>query len=336
MRHFPHITRACALAVGLLLTAELVARIGFQSSADGRFEYGYHPTAGFREEKGGILRLMRTGGRRFFEQRFPLAKPEKTHRIMVLGDSVPRGRSVENSYAGQLRVLLEDQGIRAEVWNLAVPGYGAKRVQVVLRQALRYNPSLVILHLNNSNEFEDDRERQRSLEFTGLHPKNWLMKSFLLRRLYEARTEQLSWKLLPEVVRAREGARDADTETLAGMNSEKLREWEKRIRDTVREDLELCRAQNVPVILVSQAQRMLTQDGHYAVNDAGLGTFADSITNSQVLHIPMAGVLQPLDPAVVFADTSHLREPGHAAMAKAIQQAMEKARPLNSPDGLKR
>lgn len=336
MRTFPHISRACALAVGLLLTAELVARIGFQSSVDGRFEYGYHPTAGFREENGEVLRLMRTGGRRFFEQRFPLSRPDQTQRIMVLGDSVPRGRTVESAYAGQLKVLLEDQGIHAEVWNLAVPGYGARRVQVVLRQALRYDPSLIILHLNNSNEFEDERERQRGLEFAGMHPKNWLMKSFLLRRLYEARTEQLSWKLLPESVRAREGARDADTETLASMNSETLQRWEKRVRETTEEDLALCRAQKVPVLLVTQALRVQDREGKSTLRDAGLSTFADSLTNSQVLHVSMQGALGSLDPGSIFADTSHLKNLGHAALAKAILQALEKAQILKTPVGAPR
>lgn len=323
MRHFPHITRACALAIGLLVTGELVVRIGFSSSVDGRFDYGYHPTAGFREDKSGILRLMRTGGRRFFEQQFPLSKPQHTRRIMVLGDSVPRGRSVESSYAGQLKVLLEDQGIKSEVWNLAVPGYGARRIQIVLRQALQYNPDLVVLHLNNSNEFEDERERQRGLEFAGMHPKNWLMKSFLLRRLYEARTEQLSWKLLPEVVRARDGARDADTEILAGMNSETQKTWEKRVRDTTLTDLELCRAHNVPVILVTQALRVQDSVGHYTIQDAGLAGFADSVTNGHVLHVPMDKAVESLDPAMAFADTSHLREPGHVAMARAIHQVLD-------------
>ena len=50
-------TRSFLLAVGLLAVSELVARVFFSSNVEGRFEYGYHPTAGFTEGEDGMLEL---------------------------------------------------------------------------------------------------------------------------------------------------------------------------------------------------------------------------------------------------------------------------------------
>jgi hypothetical protein len=47
-----------------------------------------------------------------------------------------------------------------------------------MRKILQYDPSLIILHLNDSNEYEDEREC-RSRDFKGWHPRHWLMKSFI-------------------------------------------------------------------------------------------------------------------------------------------------------------
>ncbi len=121
---------------------------------EGRFEYGYSPTAGFSENADGTVSLKRTGGRRFWPQTFSKVRPADTFRVMVIGDSVPRGSSLATSYATQLGEKLRALGIKAESFNLAVGGNGALRSQIILRQALNYEPSLVILHVNNSNEFE--------------------------------------------------------------------------------------------------------------------------------------------------------------------------------------
>ncbi|MBI1841548.1 MAG: hypothetical protein HYR88_11945, partial [Verrucomicrobia bacterium] len=215
-----------------------------------------------------------------------IQRPTGTFRILVLGDSVPRGVSVDLAYGGQLAALLRARGTPAEVWNLCVPGYGARRVQTVLRQALHYSPSLVILHLNNSNEFEDERELRRSQEFAGWHPKNWLMKSFLFRRLYEAKTEQVAWKLLPESIRARQGVNDADAEIAASMNASLARQWEERVRSETRKSVGLCDERGVPILLVTQAT-WSTQSGARRIQDAGLAELAQSLTNRHIAWVSM-------------------------------------------------
>jgi len=165
-------SKAFLLFLGVLLAAELIARVFFAQTLSGRFDYGYAPRAGFVEHADGRVDLVRAGGRRFFPQSFTMHRPADTFRIMVIGDSVPRGKNVASSYAGQLGTLLNDSGIRTESLNLCVPGFGARRKQLVLEQALKYEPSLIILHVNGSNEFEDEREWKRHEEFQSNHPRN--------------------------------------------------------------------------------------------------------------------------------------------------------------------
>ena len=325
----PWVTRAFLFAAALLVVAEMVARWGFASSVEGRFEYGFHPTAGFVESPAGRVQLVRSGGRRFFPQDYPLQRPPGTFRIFVLGDSVPRGTSVDQSYGGRLGALLRSRGTAVEVWNLCVPGYGVRRVQTTLKQALHYSPSLVVLHLNNSNEYEDEREFRRSQEFASWHPKNWLMKSFLFRRLYEAKTEQLTWKLLPESVRARQGVNDADAEIAASMSPTTLRQWEERVSEETRRSVSLCAAQAVPMVLVTQAT-LSGPVGSRSLHDAGLGALAQSLTNREVSEVSMLETFRETDVANLYADANHLKPPGHQRMADALLRVIDAKELLES------
>ena len=317
------LSRACLLALGLLVGAEIVVRLFFASSVTGRFEYGYAPTSGFVESGDGSIRLERSGGRRFHPQRFPRERPDGTPRLMVVGDSVPRGPSLEASYARQLATLCSGPGRPAEGWNLAVAGYGARRVQIVLRQALTYRPTVVVLHVNNSNEYEDEREYRRSREFQGWHPRNWMMKSFVFRRLHEMKTEKVYWELLPEAVRARQGVNDADAETAASMNPETLREWDERVRRETAESLRLCREAGVPVLLVTQARRERRPDGSLFLDDGGLDAMVAPWVGPGVAHLSMKEVFQGADLATAFADSAHLKAPAHRLLAEAIRRRLE-------------
>src|SRR5688572_31417386 len=148
------VTAPFLVTLALLAGSELVARVCFARNMSGRFEYGYSPTAGFVENADGTVSLVRAGGRRFHAQTFSKTRAPGTFRVMVIGDSVPRGSSLASSYPAMIGEKLRARGIQAEGLNLAVGGNGALRNQIILRKALDYQPSLVILHVNNSNEFE--------------------------------------------------------------------------------------------------------------------------------------------------------------------------------------
>jgi hypothetical protein len=262
--------------------------------------------------------LVRSGGRRFFPQSFARERPAGTFRIMVIGDSVARGRSVEASYAGLLAAELNRAGAKAESFNLSLPGYGAHRKMIVLEQALKYQPSLIILHLNNSNEYEDEREFKRAEEFKGWHPRNWLMKSLVIRRLHEMKTEKLYWEWLPQEIRAQQGASDADAEIRASLNTEKLKAWDQRVRRFTAQSLDLARAQKVPVLLVSQANSVRQPGQPPRLEDNGLDALAASMATNGVPAFSMRQAFGAVDFDKYFSDGSHLHREGHELIARAL------------------
>lgn len=311
-------TRSFLLAVALLACAELVVRVFFARNMSGRFEYGYHPTSGFEEKADGTLDLVRAGGRRFRPQSLKQAPDPGVLRVFVIGDSVPRGPSLEKAYAAKMAELLKEQGVHAESYNLAVAGYGAERSHIVLKQALKYRPGLIVLHANTSNEFEDEREKRRKEEFEGWHPRNWPMKSLIVRRLYEAKTEKVFWEWLPVAVRNQGAVSDADAELTAGMNEDVLKRWSERVRHFVTESVTLCRQQGVPVLIVAQAFRRTGPDGGYIMDGEQVMSIVRPLQGDGVEVVSMKDVLEGQDLTTTYADGSHVRAEAHALIARAV------------------
>ena len=320
-------TKSFLLVLAILVIVEIAMRAFWSRGLSGRFDYGYHPTAGFVEKSGGALDLVRAGGRRFHPQRFAQQKPAGTFRIMVVGDSVPRGPSLAEAYPTRVAEFVSARGIPAEGWNLCLPGYGAHRCHVVLTQALKYQPDFVIRHVNNSNEYEDEREWRRSQDFQGWHPKNLLMKSLLVRRLHEMKTEGVFWSLLPEKIRAQQGVNDAGAKIIAMTDETQIRAWQERVRRFLKEDLDLCRKAGVPVLLVTQV-RMRGTGKSATLDDSGLDDLARSFAAPGVDVLTMKDVLSGTDFVPLFMDTAHLNGRGHEIFARAIA---EKITPIAKP-----
>ena len=315
-------TKSFLLMLALLCGCELVVRVFFARNMSGRFEYGYHPTTGFVERADGTVRLVRSGGRRFHPQSFSQHRPEETFRIMVIGDSVPRGPSLQASYAMQLGERLRASGMKAESFNLAVPGFGARRNQLVLRQALNYQPSLIILHVNNSNEFEDTREWRRAQEFKTWHPKNWPMKSLVFRRLYEMKTEKIFWKWLHEKVRDQAALHDADAEVNASINEAKVREWDAQVKRSTLENVALVRQSGVPILLLTQA----TKSAQAQLDDNRLDSLVRPLAGDGVHFLSMKELFEGQAYNTLFSDGSHLTRSGHIAIATAIERHLRESK----------
>jgi len=322
-----------ALAVFLLLLVEVVARLFFAQSMSGRFEYGYHPDAGFVEHADGRVDLVRAGGRRFYPQSFQKHRPPDTLRISVIADSVPRGPALQKSYPWLLQEELQRQGFKAEVINLSVAGYGARRSQVVLNKILQYDPSLVILHVNNSNEYEDEREVRRAQEFKGWHPRNWLMKLVIFRRLHEIKVEQIFWRLLPEKVRQGFAVSDADAEIAASLNPAKQREWQALVANVTAASAALAREHHVPLLLLTQISVLHEGGSGPSLDDQGLDDLAKSLSGGGILYLSMKDVFSPTKFAKFFIDRAHLNLPGHRHLAQALSRKVTALlpRPARAP-----
>jgi hypothetical protein len=320
-------TRSFLLAAALLGASELVARLFFAEAFAGRFEYGFHPTSGIREKSDGTVSLERAGGRKFIPQTFFKERPPGTYRVMAVGNSVPYGPGkLEDSFPWLIGEKLRSQGIPAEGINLAVVGQGSLRHQVVLRRALRYQPSLVILQVDADLYLNDEVDFRRRAEFLGWHPRVWLMKSLIIRRLYEWKTEKAYWELLPEQVRVKNSANDLITRFAAeaqAASPEKQAARLERFKATIRESVALCRAQGVPVLLFTQGFLDSKVSGPGRFTDRNLDAFSRSLTGDGVQMVSMKEIFQALsDEATdrMFADKNHLWRSGHDAVATAIAQ----------------
>ncbi len=309
------VTPAFLMVVLLLLLAEAGARIFFAQDISGRFSYGYDPQAGFDERRDGTVKLFRAGGRRFYPQSFKKRRPPDTYRIFVVGDSVPRGPGFKEAYPFLLGAELKQQEkCRVESVNLAVPGYGARRCQVVLKKALEFEPSLVIMHVNDTNKWEDEREWRRSQEFQGWHPRHWLMKVFIFRRLYEAKMEKVFWPLVPEQIRLKYAASDPDAQVAASSDPEEVAERVQLAKEKMAENVALVRQHHLPLLLISQCR--LLPDG--TLTDHGLDAMCDGLAGPGVYHLSMRRVFSRADFVSYFADSGHLKPAGHRVMARAI------------------
>ncbi len=312
-------TPAFLFAVLLLSLGELGAHLFFAKDISGRFEYGYNPDAGFDVRTDGTVHLFRAGGRRFHRQTFPRQRPPGTFRVFVIGDSVPRGPSFKGAYPYLLGEELERHHIRAESVNMALPGYGARRCQVVLRKALEFEPSLIILHVNDSNKYEDEREYRRSLEFKSWHPRNWPMKVFIFRRLYEAKMEKVFWRLLPEQIRLKFAVNDPDAQLAANPDPKEVQARVRLAQETTAENVALAREHHVPLLIITQCRLMPGGPRSYHFETHGLDALDRSLAGDGVAWLSMKSVFSRLpDPRPYFADTGHMKEPGHLLMAKAI------------------
>ncbi len=310
------------LALLLLLAAEVGVRLFLPQDVSGRFLYGYDREAGF-VEAGETVQLVRAGGRRFHPQTFSRRRPPQTLRIMVVGDSVPRGKTLASAYPAQLQALLRQQGLEAEVINLAVPGFGVRRTLLVVEKILSYDPSLVVLHLNDSNEYEDEREYRRSQEFRGWHPRHWLRKSFIFARAYEMKTEKLQWRLLPEKIRQQQLLNDADAELQASLDEAQQRLWRQRVATVSRQTVDLIRSRGLPVIVVSQAARLADGQGGSHLDDHGLDALAQSLAGPGVRVVSMLQVFAGCNPLEhYFVDSAHLTPAGHRLLAQALAEVI--------------
>lgn len=302
------------LALTIFVLAELVTAVGFKNKASGLTSYGFDPESGIVDEADGRVKFLRSWGRRFYDQVITAEPRKGVHRIFTMGDSVPRGKTVEKSYAGLLEKGLETVGVPAESLNLAIPGYGSRRIQIIAGRTARYQPDLVILHLNSSNEYEDERDLARYQSLQSWHPRNWLSKSKVIQKLRQQKTEKLLWRYLPARALELSGGADSAMEMTVNSDPQKQKEWLERTSQVTRETVASLRAEGIKVLIVSQCR----QTGGKLVINEGLEQIAQSMVGEGVGHLAMSEVFKNEDVTVHFADGAHLRPSGHEILAQAL------------------
>lgn len=157
--------RRVLLAVGpvlaLVLLAELALRLAGYASPD------EDPYASFvRHEPlfvrdGAVCRTRPARVGHFAAQSFPVAKPEGTLRVFVLGGSVVHGYGLTNAprdgVCARLRSgLRAATGRAAEVINCGGISYASYRLVGIAEECLQYEPDLMVV-LSGHNEFLEAR-----------------------------------------------------------------------------------------------------------------------------------------------------------------------------------
>jgi lysophospholipase L1-like esterase len=155
-----------------VLAAELLIRIAGAAPevsviSKGRFQLSRNPKIGFEPVPGlryegedlSFYDYQGAGNRLGYRDRdHEVAKPDGVWRIVVLGDSIAAGLRVErfeDTFPAILEQLLREQGVNAEVINLAVSGYNTQQeVETLKDKGLGYRPDLVLVAYSLT-----DRER---------------------------------------------------------------------------------------------------------------------------------------------------------------------------------
>ncbi len=336
MRHF---SKAFLIAFGFWAFLEVGAHVFFADGILGRFDYGYNQTAGWFEYDD-RTQLRRVGGARFRPQTIPKPKPAGTVRLFTAGDSIARGQALETAYPWYLGEALTKAGIPAESYNMGIPGYGSTRKLILLKQALRHDPDALILHLHGGNEYEDELDWNRAQNFKSWHPRNWLMKSFIVARVFQMKEEQVYWKWLSTEIREQAMVHDEMAriaKQIRDPESPLIKRWNKRIARNTERTADLARCNGVPLVLVIPS--ILNRKAGHSFDDSGLGAQARELAQRPgVFTYWAADDLRKLKPVEIdpmfFRDETHMYPPGHAFLGQKLVPTVLQA--LKSRTQLKR
>ncbi len=145
-----------------LVAGEIVARV-FKLAPEiyvvskGRFRLASNPRIGyelvphFEATTGGAMLDFagKANSLGFRDREHALAKKPGVYRILVLGDSITQGLSIERAediYTSVLERQLNTDGVRVEVLNFGVSGYNTQQeVETLREKGLRFAPDMVVL-----------------------------------------------------------------------------------------------------------------------------------------------------------------------------------------------
>jgi len=172
--------RKLLLSLGSLLVALAGAEVAVRALGlapgvaviqKGRFRLAHNPKIGYEpvpnlDYAGGSLWFWdyvgASNGEGFRDREHAVAKPPGAFRIVVLGDSIAAGLTVErfeDIFPPRLERLLQQRGLPAEVISLAVSGYNTQQeVETFKERGLRFRPDLVLVaySLNDRERMDGD------------------------------------------------------------------------------------------------------------------------------------------------------------------------------------
>lgn len=125
---------------------------------------------------------------------YPMIKPGKTKRIVVIGDSFAMGSGVhdQENYSSVLECLFDNElaDFKVEVLNFGVGGYGLRNYDAVLRnKAMNFDPDLVIVGFCGGNDFLIPSKQQIDGELK-IHPPLEMFYTLQLKKFFRHEAKQ--------------------------------------------------------------------------------------------------------------------------------------------------
>lgn len=157
---------AILLAEGLVRLLAIAPDVAFLDVAGYRLSddpaIGYEPVPGYRGGSGPRPFPGPRNSLGYRDREHEVAKPAGVFRVVVLGDSIAAGLTVErfeDTFPAILEWLLRAEGLPVEVINLAVNGYNTMQEVATLRaRGLQFDPDLVLLaYCLNDIEHQDGK-----------------------------------------------------------------------------------------------------------------------------------------------------------------------------------
>ncbi|MFM8468883.1 MAG: GDSL-type esterase/lipase family protein [Limisphaerales bacterium] len=287
------------------------------------------------ERVGNVYRTARAKEGFFGVQEFPAAKPTNAFRVFALGGSTVYGHPYLNDTAFPKWLELElaarapDRAVQAI--NCGGISYASYRLTHVLREALRYQPDLIILAMGHNDFLEDRTYDDLKARSTARH---WLTE-----HAAALRTVALARRILSPAAAASSRAAEAaagSAEVDARLDHSRAgyaayhrdAEWHARVlrqfEDSFRVMLAECRTAHVPVIIVTLGSNLRDCPPFKSEHRAGLTPAQEDEWQRQFDAATRADFRDDLPAALTGYRAAEAIDPQHALLNYRIARCLDR------------
>lgn len=222
----------------------------------------------------------------FKDDEFPVSKPEKEFRILVLGDSITMGDNVSNedTFSSRLEKKLTKAKSNYEthqVINTGVQGYSTYQELQILKESLRFSPDLIVIGFCMNDVIEPLWVNKKlggvGWDYHRVLQMNTWLGMYLLNETGIGRLAQ-SLAKKPEAQKLALKLRKKEVASLEKMasipvDSPETKEGWKLVFNSLREIATIATKQKIPVLLVIFPHTFQINEKKYQYPQRALKTF---------------------------------------------------------------
>lgn len=287
------------------------------------------------ERVGDVYRTARAKENFFGAQEFPVTKPANGFRIFAFGGSTVYGHPYLNDTAFpkwlELELAARAPGRKIEAINCGGISYASYRLAYVLREALRYQPDLVILAMGHNDFLEDrtyDSLKTRSVARHWLTDRAASLRTVAwLRQIFPraagpprdpAETSDATAEVDARLDHSRAGY--ASYHRDAGWHARVIRQFEESFRAMLAD----CRAANVPVIIVTLGSNLRDCPPFKSEHRAGLSPAQEDQWQRHFDDATAADHRDDLPAALARYREAEAIDPQHALLCYRIARCLDR------------